>query len=70
MPAFPSAVVHETAVSALVDDGNNVGHVAVYRGAEIAIAKAKQTGIAAVGVYNSYFGGRNAYYLERYIIKE
>ena len=61
------AVVHETPVSALVDGGNNVGYVAVYRGAEIAIAKAKQAGIAAVGVYNSYFSGRNAYYLERIV---
>jgi LDH2 family malate/lactate/ureidoglycolate dehydrogenase len=63
----PVAVVHETPVSALVDGGNNVGYVAVYRGAEIAIAKAKQSGIAAVGVYNSYFSGRNAYYLERIV---
>jgi hypothetical protein len=61
----PIAVVYETPVAALVDGGNNVGYVAVYRGAEIAIAKAKQTGIATVGVYNSYFSGRNAYYLER-----
>jgi len=59
----PVAVVHETPVSALVDGVNNVGYVAVYRGAEIAIAKTKQTGIAAVGVYNSYFSGRNAYIL-------
>jgi L-2-hydroxycarboxylate dehydrogenase (NAD+) len=64
---LPVAVVYETPVSALVDGGNNVGYVAVYRGAEIAIAKAKQTGIAAVGVYNSYFSGRNAYYLERIV---
>ena len=54
---LPVAVVHETPVSALLDGGNNVGYVAVYRGAEIAIAKAKQTGIAAVGIYNSYFSG-------------
>ena len=63
----PVAVVHETPVSALVDGGNNVGYVAVYRGAEIAIAKAKESGVAAVGVYNSYFSGRNAYYLERIV---
>lgn len=63
----PVAVVNETPVSALVDGGNNVGYVAVYRGAEIAIAKAKQSGVAAVGVYNSYFSGRNAYYLERIV---
>jgi LDH2 family malate/lactate/ureidoglycolate dehydrogenase len=63
----PVAVVHETPGCALVDGGNNVGYVAVYRGAEIAIVKAKQNGIAAVGVYNSYFSGRNAYYLERIV---
>jgi len=63
----PVAVVDETPVSALIDGGNNVGYVAVYRGTEIAIAKAKQTGIAAVGIYNSYFSGRNAYYLERIV---
>lgn len=66
-PRTPIAVVHETATSALVDGGNNVGYVAVYRGTEIAIAKAKENGVAAVGVYNSYFSGRNAYYLERIV---
>jgi LDH2 family malate/lactate/ureidoglycolate dehydrogenase len=63
----PVAIVHETATTALVDGGNNVGYVAVYRGAEIAIAKAKKSGVASVGVYNSYFSGRNAYYLERIV---
>src|SRR3954454_9559910 len=57
----PIAIVHETPVSALVDGGNNVGYVAVYRGAEIAIAKAQQSGVAAVGADNSYFSGPNAY---------
>lgn len=63
----PVEIVHQTPTTALVDGGNNVGYVAVYRGAEIAIAKAKETGVAAVGVYNSYFSGRNAYYLERIV---
>ena len=63
----PVAVVHETPTTALVDGGNNVGYVAVYRGADIAIAKAKESGVASVGVYNSYFSGRNAYYLERIV---
>jgi LDH2 family malate/lactate/ureidoglycolate dehydrogenase len=66
-PRSPVAIVHETPAAALVDGGNNVGYVAVYRGAEIAIAKAKASGIAAVGVYNTYFSGRNAYYLERIV---
>jgi LDH2 family malate/lactate/ureidoglycolate dehydrogenase len=63
----PIRVVHETLVSALVDGGNNVGYVAVYRGMEIAIAKAKAAGIASVGICNSYYSGRNAYYLEKIV---
>jgi LDH2 family malate/lactate/ureidoglycolate dehydrogenase len=63
----PVAIVHETATTALIDGGNNVGYVAVYRGAEIAIRKARESGVASVGVYNSYFSGRNAYYLERIV---
>ena len=60
-------VVRETPVSALVDGGNKVGYVAAYRGAEIAIAKAKASGIAIVGVHNSYYSGRNAYYVEQIV---
>src|SRR5262252_9301971 len=51
----PVTIVHETPTTALVDGGNNVGYVAVYRGAEIAIRKAKESGLAVVGVHNSYF---------------
>jgi LDH2 family malate/lactate/ureidoglycolate dehydrogenase len=63
----PVAIVHETPTTALVDGGNNVGYVAVYRGAEIAIRKAKESGVAVVGVHNSYYSGRNAYFLERIV---
>jgi len=63
-PRTPVRVVRETPVSALVDGGNKVGYIAAYRGAEIAIAKAKANGIAIVGVHNSYYSGRNAYYVE------
>ena len=63
----PVTVVHETPVSALLDGGNNVGYIAAYRGAEMAIRKARTMGIASVGVYNSYFSGRNAYYVERIV---
>ncbi len=68
-PRTPVRVVRETPVSALLDGGNKVGYVAAYRGAEIAIAKAKATGIAIVGVHNSYYSGRNAWYVER-IVRE
>ena len=63
----PVRIVHETPVSALLDGGNNVGYIAAYRGAEMAIKKARAMGIASVGVYNSYFSGRNAYYVERIV---
>ena len=63
----PVTIVHETPTTALVDGGNNVGYVAVYRGAEIAIRKARESGVAVVGVHNSYFSGRNAYFLERIV---
>ena len=68
-PRTPLRIIHETPVSALIDGGNNVGYVTVYRAAEIAIAKARTHGIASVGVNNSYFSGRNAYYVER-IVRE
>ena len=66
-PRTPVRIVRETPVSALVDGGNKVGYVAAFRGAEIAVAKAKASGIAIVGVHNSYYSGRNAYYVEHIV---
>lgn len=63
-PRQPVRVVHDTPVSALLDGGNNVGYVAVYRAAQIAIDKARTHQFAVVGVYDSYYSGRNAYYME------
>jgi LDH2 family malate/lactate/ureidoglycolate dehydrogenase len=64
-PRTPITVIHETPVSALLDGGNNVGYLSVNRAAEIAIMKVRQSGVAVVGVANSWFSGRNAYYLEK-----
>jgi LDH2 family malate/lactate/ureidoglycolate dehydrogenase len=66
-PRTAVRVIRETPVSALVDGGNKVGHVAAWRGAEIAIVKARANGIAVVGVHNSYYSGRNAYYVEHIV---
>lgn len=63
-PRKPIQIVHETPLSALIDGGSNVGYVTAYRGTQIAIDKAKVSGFASVGVHNSYFSGRNAYYAE------
>ena len=65
----PVRIVHETPVSALLDGGNNVGYIAAYRAAEVAIKKAKSAGMASVGAHNSYFSGRNAYFVEK-IVRE
>jgi len=66
-PRTPIRIVHETPVSAQVDGGNQIGYVAAFRGAELAVAKATATGIAIVGVHNSYYSGRNAYYVEHIV---
>jgi LDH2 family malate/lactate/ureidoglycolate dehydrogenase len=63
-PREPVRVTRETPVSALLDGGNNVGYIAAFRGAELAVAKARVSGIAMVGVYNSFYSGRNAWYVE------
>ncbi|MDB5863357.1 MAG: comC [Betaproteobacteria bacterium] len=65
----PVKVVHETPLSALMDGGNNVGYIVAYRAAEVAIDKARKHGMASVGAYNSYYSGRNAYFVEK-VVKE
>jgi LDH2 family malate/lactate/ureidoglycolate dehydrogenase len=65
----PVQVVHETPLSALMDGGNNVGYIVAYRAAEVAIDKARKHGMASVGAYNSYYSGRNAYFVEK-VVKE
>jgi LDH2 family malate/lactate/ureidoglycolate dehydrogenase len=63
-PRKPVATLRETPVSILLDGGNNIGMLAVYRATELAIAKARTSGIALVGVTNSWMSGRSAYYME------
>ncbi|MBI3069402.1 MAG: Ldh family oxidoreductase [Betaproteobacteria bacterium] len=63
-PRTAIRVVHETDTSALIDGGNNVGLYSVHRATGIAVEKARRSGFALVGVYNSFYSGRNADYLE------
>ena len=60
----PIKIVHETPLSALIDGGNNLGYVSVYHATQIAIKKAQASGFASVGVYDGYYSGRNAYFVE------
>lgn len=64
LPRRPMRVLHETAVSALYDGGNNVGMLAMYHAARAAIAKAAAHGISLVGVTDSWMSGRSAYFVE------
>lgn len=66
-PRRPVRVVHETPVSAMLDGGNNVGYVAVYRATEVAIEKAQASRFSVVGVHDSYYSGRNAYFVEKVV---
>ncbi|NND50221.1 MAG: Ldh family oxidoreductase [Rhizobiales bacterium] len=63
-PRTPVTIVHETPVSALIDGGNHVGLYSLHKAADITIDKARASGIAVVGVHNSFFSGRNARYVE------
>src|SRR5689334_24667249 len=63
-PRQPVRIVHETEISAMMDGGNHVGYYAVYQAMKVAIAKAKKSRIAIVGMHRSQMSGRNAYYLE------
>ncbi len=64
LPRREMRVLHETAVSALYDGGNNVGMVAMYHAANAAIAKAAAHGISLIGVTDSWMSGRSAYFVE------
>lgn len=61
--ARPSMVIEkETPLSAMVDADNALGHIAGHYAMEIAIKKARETGIGMVGVRNSNHFGMTAYF--------
>ena len=63
-PRRPMEAIRETPISVLFDSANNNGMVTMYRATKIAIDKAREHGIAVVGVNNSWVSGRSAYYVE------
>jgi LDH2 family malate/lactate/ureidoglycolate dehydrogenase len=64
-PRTPVTIVRETAVSAQLDGGNSVGYVSLLRAVDVAIEKVRKSGIAIIGLRNTWFSGRNAYYMEK-----
>ena len=65
MPKRKPTITRSGPSSALIDAGNTIGYVAALHAADIAIEKASKTGMATVAVSNSWFSGRNAYFVER-----
>jgi LDH2 family malate/lactate/ureidoglycolate dehydrogenase len=64
-PNATPRVVRETPASALIDGGWTFGQVSALYGTEVAIAKAKQNGVAAVGVVRCTHIGRLGTYPTR-----
>jgi uncharacterized oxidoreductase len=63
-PKSPVTVTAETPVTARLDGGRGFGQVVARRGTEMAIAKAKASGLAAVGLSRTTHVGRLADYAE------
>ncbi len=61
----PVEVVHETPLSASIDGHGQLGYVVCYRAVDIALKKCRESKVAIVGAYNSYYSGRSGYYTER-----
>lgn len=64
-PGAKIAIVHETAVSAVVDCGWNFGLVGAERAAEIALQKAQEHKMSVVVTRQCNHAGRLGYYLEK-----
>ncbi|MBI4195400.1 MAG: Ldh family oxidoreductase [Betaproteobacteria bacterium] len=64
-PAGEAHVVRENERSAVIDGGDNVAYAVSVIAVDKAIELARKSGIAVVGVRNTWFSGRLAYYVER-----
>ena len=63
MKAVPAMrTLHETPVSAQVDADNGLGQVAMTRATELAVAKARESGVAVVGTVRSNHAGAAGLY--------
>ncbi|MFH8650781.1 Ldh family oxidoreductase [Streptomyces tendae] len=61
----PIRIIAETAVSATLDGGDQVGYVVGVRALELAMQKARAHGLSVVGARNTWFTGMFSYYLEQ-----
>ncbi len=63
-PRRPIELLRETPVSASLDGGDQVGYLVARRATDLAIEKAKSTGLAVVGASKTWYTGMFSYYLE------
>jgi LDH2 family malate/lactate/ureidoglycolate dehydrogenase len=64
-PPRPIRVVAETAVSATLDGGDQVGYLVGMRALDLAMEKARTQGMAVVGARETWYTGMFSYYLEK-----
>ena len=58
-------ITRESAVSAQLEGGDNVGYVVAEEATRLAVAKAKASGLGAVGASNTWYTGMLSYYAEK-----
>ncbi len=63
-PSRPIVVTRETPCSAAIDGGDQVGYLVGRRATDMAIEKAKATGLAMVAAKETWYTGMYSYYLE------
>jgi LDH2 family malate/lactate/ureidoglycolate dehydrogenase len=65
LPRGPMKTVRETPSSVLYDAANNVGMIALHHATKAAIDKCTAQGFAVVGVTNTWYSGRAAFFVEQ-----
>ncbi len=69
-PESNVTIEKETVSMALLNGNHKFGHVVAYTGMEIAIEKAKETGIGVVGIHDSNHFGVAGYYTDMAIMED
>jgi LDH2 family malate/lactate/ureidoglycolate dehydrogenase len=60
----PISIVRETPVSVLLDGGDQAGYLVGHRATVLGIEKAKAQGIGVAGMFNTWYTGMFAHYME------
>ncbi|KIW72686.1 hypothetical protein PV04_00863 [Phialophora macrospora] len=63
-PASSITVTSPSAATAQLDGKDALGYLVAHEATKVAIAKAKASGVAAVGAHNTYYTGMLSYYAE------